>query len=260
MMRHRSRPVPAPTGTILGLTAQNRRRHYRHSLRNLAYVKLDASNGGVVRDVSEVGIATQALGTLQANQQLRLRIDLPSPQLHLEAEGRVAWIDASGEAGVELVNLSAHSRRLLKDWIFAQLLAESCRITGNAGELLFSDSSRPAIRLQAEASTQQAKVHENRFQLLWFSTSSSSFSRLVDGMVLLCAVLLFSVISLTLTDTLPSWPVAVLLTAGVAAIFSALYWFLFSAWFGTTPGRRLAELSGRASTERPPLPGRSRFR
>lgn len=244
------RPAAPATGTILGLTPQSRRRHFRQTIRNLAYVKLDSTNGGVLRDVSEVGIATQALTALHPDQRVQLRIDLPNPHLHFEAEGRVAWTDPSGQAGIEFLDLAVRSRRLLKEWIFAQLLADAYRSAGNtAAELLFSESPLPAIHLDEPAvRPNRFSAHKGQFarlRLLWFPVSLRGFSTVVDGLVLLCAVLLFSVVTLTLTDTLPSWPVAALLALGVTAIFAALYWFLFSVWFGITPGRRLADLACR---------------
>jgi len=264
-MRHRSRPPAPATGTILGLAAHNRRHHFRQAVRSLAYVKVDSSNGGVVRDVSESGIATQPLSPLQPGQKVQLRIDLPGPNLRLETEGRVAWFDPSGQAGIQFLELAPRSRHLLKQWIFAQLLADAYRSAGAVpAELLFSQSSRTAIRLdEGTARSGRLAVERGRssqLKLLGLPMSLKSFSTLVDGMVLLCAVLLFSVVALTLTDTLPAWPVATLLLAGATAIFLALYWFLFSFWFGVTPGGRLAELAGLDVRKRRSGEERVRFR
>ena len=151
--------------------------------------------------------------------------------------------------------MAVRSRRLLKEWIFAQLLADAYRSAGNtAAELLFSESPLPAIHLDEPAvRPNRFSAHKGQFarlRLLWFPVSLRGFSTVVDGLVLLCAVLLFSVVTLTLTDTLPSWPVAALLALGVTAIFAALYWFLFSVWFGITPGRRLADLACRDAMRR----------
>ena len=41
----------------------------------------------------------------------------------------------------------------------------------------------------------------------------------------------------------PSWPVGLMLLAGVASAFAAIYWFLFEVWIGATPGRTLAEFA-----------------
>ncbi len=157
----------------------------------------------------------------------------------------MAWINSSGMAGIEFLDSSPRASRLLKDWLFTQLLSDANRLSGNpAAELLFSSTPRPAIRL---ANAQLAKPIKKPLRLLWLPVSAHGFARLVDGLALLCAVLLFSVLALTLTGALPSWPIAAVLLLGAGGIFALLYGFLFSLWFGTTPGRRLAELAGRVS-------------
>lgn len=218
-----------------------RRRRRRHKLRNLAYVQLNSSNGGILLDIGESGMAARAVTPLESGQSVHLRVDLPDPRLHFEAEGRVAWLDSAGQTGIELLELSRRSGRLLKDWLFTQVLADAERLQGNtAAELLFSPSSRPAIRIQRPLPLRKP------LRLLGLPVSAQGFARLVDGLALLCAVLLFSVLSLTLTDALPSWPIAAALLFGVSGIFALLYGCLFSLWFRTTPGKRLSELAGRS--------------
>jgi hypothetical protein len=238
-----SRSHQAGSASVETLAAPNRRRHHRQKLRNLAYVKVDSSNGGILLDVGEAGMAARVVAPLLSDQPVHLRVDLPDPRLHFEAEGRVAWIDSTGQTGIEFLELSPRFGRLLKEWLFTQLLADAQRLHGNtAAELLFSDTSRPAIRLDRRRAAPLRPL-----RLLWLPVSTHGFARLVDGLALLCAVLLFSVLSLTLTDVLPSWPIAAALLFGVCGIFALLYGFLFSVWFGTTPGTRLAELAGRGS-------------
>jgi hypothetical protein len=55
--------------------------------------------------------------------------------------------------------------------------------------------------------------------------------------------LLFAVMSLVMTNILPSWPMMLLLAVGITAAFVGLYWFLFVFWIGATPGERLAWLA-----------------
>jgi hypothetical protein len=206
---------------------------------------MDSSNGGILLNLGESGMATRVIAPLVLNQPVQLRIDLTDPRLHLEGEGRVAWVDSTGQAGIEFVELSPRSGRMLKEWLFTQMLADAHRQLGNsAGELLFSDSSRPAIRLN---SAPQPAAEPRPLRLLWLPVSALGFARLVDGLALVCAVLLFSVLSLALTDVLPSWPIAAALLFGVSGIFALLYGFLFSLWFKTTPGKRLAELAERSA-------------
>jgi len=226
------------------LAPPKRRRHHRQKLRNLAYVKVDSTNGGILLDIGESGMATRVLSPLSPDQPVQLRVDLAEPRLHLEADGRVAWVNSTGLAGIEFLDPSARSGRLLKEWLLTRLFANAHRLRGNtADELQFSTTSRPAIRLSPHAA-------QKPLRLLWLPVSPHGFARLVDGLALLCAVLLFSVLSLTLIDVLPTWPIAAALLFGVSGIFALLYGFLFSLWFKTTPGRRLAELAGRGAARR----------
>src|SRR5215470_4104215 len=71
--------------------APRRRQHPRYTLRSLAYVKLDQGNGGIVRDLTESGVAIQAVAPLRRGQEVTLRFDLLSPRARVEARGHVAW-------------------------------------------------------------------------------------------------------------------------------------------------------------------------
>ena len=74
-------------------------RHYRHQIQTLAYVNLDQSNGGIIRNLGDSGMAIQAVAPLYVNQQVFLRFDLANPRVRLEATGRVAWADPVGRQG-----------------------------------------------------------------------------------------------------------------------------------------------------------------
>jgi len=245
---------------------QNRRLRYRQKLRILAYVKLDFGNGGVVRDISETGIAVQLLTPLRSDEQVHVGLELPNPRLRIEADARVAWTDSLGQAGLEFSGLAPRSRRLLKEWLFTQILADAHRAVGdNAAELLFSSAARPAIRLEETLPSFHPvplNTESPSVRLLWFNISALRFSRFVDGTALLCAVLLFSLLALFFTDVLPSWPLAIAFVLAAAVVFAAVYWFVFGVWFGITPGGRLAELASSeiAKKSRPTRLERSRFR
>src|SRR3989442_15985889 len=99
-----SRAVVAP---------RRQRRHYRQKIRSVAYVSLDHANGGIIRNLSEVGVAIQAVAPLRVNQQVHLRFDLLSPRLRVEGSGQVAWANSMGQAGVEFLTIPQPSRRLL---------------------------------------------------------------------------------------------------------------------------------------------------
>jgi hypothetical protein len=233
-------------------------RPYRQKIRTLSHITLDAANGAVLRDVNEFGIAMQTAAPLSPGQQVRLRFELASPRVRIETTGRVAWTDSWGQAGVQFLDLPERSERLLKEWIFIQILSavylfapcESAAVEGNraegATELLFSASPRPAIQLEAQPVVVAQKPQARpRVRLLWCPVpiSLSALTQLLDGLILLCAVLLFAVMALAITNILPTWPVAILLAIAVAAVFAVLYWFLFVFWFRKTPGEHLARLA-----------------
>ena len=240
-------------------------------------MNLDQTNGGVIRNLGDTGLALQAVAPLYVNQQVFLRFELANPRARIEATGRVAWADPVGKAGVEFLLLSPRSRRLLKEWILIQLLAAAQNSAGDAAffqnhngqqatELSFSSAARPAIRLEPEtAGVRRSEGYGNQPGALhpWFpfAIPAPVLSRLVDGLVLLSAVLLFALICIAMVGMVPAWPVALVMGLGVAVVFAALYRFLFLFWMGGTPGDWLAGTNGNAF-ERNEMPAddRPRFR
>jgi len=227
---------------MLEVHSQNRRSGYRHKLRSLSHIKLDSGNFGILRDVSDRGATLQLLSRLAPDQIVHLQLELANPRLRFEVEARVVWSDSLAQAGLIFVNISSRSQRLLKEWLFTQILSDSHRVVGDhASELLFSAPLRPTIHLQPNASSRLSPATPVR--LLWFNLPALRFSRLVDATALMCAVLLFNLMVLFLTDMLPSWRVALALVLCVTVAFAAMYWLVFAIWFGVTPGTRLAELA-----------------
>jgi len=238
-----------------------RRRPYRHKIRTLSQITLDARNGAILRDLNEFGIALQTVAPLVANQQIHLRFELPVSRVRVETAGRIVWTDSWGQAGVQFLNLPPRSERSLKEWIFSQILSsaylfspcESATVEGyraeGASELLFSAAPRPAIQLEPRPAKPTASPHPQagprRLRLLWcpIPISLSMLAKLLDALILLCAVLLFAVMAMAMTNVLPSWPVTLALAIGVTAVFVGVYWFLFVFWFSSTPGEHLATLA-----------------
>jgi hypothetical protein len=260
-MKSRSNLVDAAESEVADLVPRNRQRPYRQKIRTLSHVTLDATNGAILRDVSAFGIALQTVVPLLPNQQVHLRFELPSPRVRIETAGRIVWTDSWGQAGVQFLDLPQGSERLLKEWIFTQILSaaylfspcESLAVVGNraegATELLFSASPRPAIPLEPQPGSPLAlpdrKTRPRRFRLRWCPVpiSLNALTKLLDGLILLCAVLLFAVVSMFMTSILPAWPITILLGIGITSLLVAVYWFLFAFWIGATPGERLAWLA-----------------
>jgi Tfp pilus assembly protein PilZ len=266
----------APSPNAVGLSPLGRRRHYRHQIQSLAYVNLDQGNGGIIRNLGDSGIAIQAVAPLLVHQQVFLRFELTNPRVRVEATGRVAWVDPVGQAGVEFLTLSQRSARLLKEWIFVQLMASAQHSAGDstllydksgreAAELLFSSGARPAIRLEPKAPAvrlNEIDIEHRAVHLPWlpFAISAPALSLLVDGLILLSAVLLFALICMAMVGVVPAWPLALVMGIGVAAVFAVLYRFLFLFWMGGTPGNWLAGLTGAFDENEIPADDRPRFR
>jgi hypothetical protein len=223
-------------------------RRYRHGILWLAYLNLDHANGGILRNLNEKGIALQAVAPLRENQQVHIRFELTSPRIRVETLGRIRWADNFGQAGVEFLDLPERTRRLLKEWIFTQVLADAYRGSKESIfiqpeseiKLLFSPTTRPTIALDSEVPCAPGfEFSEDAMvRFLWcpVGISAGSLSWLIDSAILVSAVLLFLTLSFVMTHSLPAWTVAVALGLGVACLFTTLYWFLFTIWMGATPG------------------------
>ena len=261
--------------TASAVASHVHRRHPRHKVQTLAYVTVDHANGGIIRDVHEEGLGLQAVVPLRINQPVHLRFELFNPRVRVETTGRVCWADSSGQAGIEFAPLPERLRRLLKDWMFTQLMlraqdafgadtifADTAPVT-DAPELKFSTLGRPAIRLSTPAA---APLGQFEWQTQpapepWFSSVSPvQLSWLVDGLVLLSAVLLFCLVGVAMTHTVPRWPVALAVLLGAGSAFTAVYWYLFVEWAGKTPGSYLADLAFRDSEETVSREEEPRFR
>jgi len=245
----------APAATLQAIP--RRRRCPRQALRTLAYVNLNDGNGGIIRDLTECGVAVQAVAALRPEQEVNVRVDLLSPRVRVEARGRVAWADPGGQAGIELTALSPRARRALRDWLLTQMLS-SAAMSGRdsifsldqADELTFSPVPQAPIVLQAQEIAEASSA--TGVEWAWFTFSEHSFAMLVDGLILLCAVLIFSISSIAIMNGVPARPIALALLLTSATIFFALYQILFSDFlFGATPGARLARMAadGRADEE-----------
>ena len=232
------------------LRLQPRRRRYpRQSLRSLAYVTLDRGNGGIIRDLTEFGVRVQAVAPLLADQEVNLRFELLSPRVRVDVHARVQWADSNGQGGIQFIGLTPRMQRALRDWLFIQMLATAA-ICGRSSifaaepdpELMFSASARPVIAMAAALPPVMVELPCVTWRGL--SLSARIFSIFVDTLVLLCAVLLFSVSSIALMGGMPALPLALALFLTASTIFLAVYQLLFSDLLcGATPGARLAMLA-----------------
>jgi hypothetical protein len=230
-------------------THPRRRSQPRFPLHSLVYVRLENNNGGIIRDLSESGIALQAVSPLQPGEEVGLHFDLFSPRVRVESRARVAWADESGQAGVRFTDLSPRVRRALRDWMLIQMFTAAA-VSGRDSifapldtQLVLSPAAMPAIALPPLA----PRLREIQWGM--FDISTRTFSILVDTVVLICAILLFAISAIAVMGSLPPLPIAATLLTASAAIFVAVYHLIFSEPLcGPTPGKRLAQMAATADS------------
>jgi hypothetical protein len=236
---------------------ENRRHHYRHPINSLVYVTLDEGNGGIIRNLSQNGAAIQAVVPLRLGQTLRMRFDLLNPRMRQDVRALVTWANSSGQAGVRFTEIAPHNLRQMNDWIFVHLLqsleqaSPVFNLPREEDELIFSASARPAIRMPLVAPHSVVAPVSARHAVLlpWWPSpiSQRGLAKLMDGLVLFSAWLMFFCIFLAVAHTLPAWPIAATVGVGVCGFFTALYGFL-GAWIGCgTAGAQLAKIAMRDS-------------
>jgi CheY-like chemotaxis protein len=118
----------ASQGNIL----RERRRSFRYPVE--IPVSLSVDRGPELRatviNLSEDGMAIQAQCPLPVDQPVRVRFDLPTTRILVEAEGTIAWSDRNGRVGIRFLNIQHFVRGLLEKWLrgqFEQLLADQKR-------------------------------------------------------------------------------------------------------------------------------------
>ena len=143
-----SSPVSVP--------ARDRRAHPRQRIRSLAYVHLGESNGGIVLNVSESGIAVQAAEALDADEgPLAMRIEIPRSRKRLELKGEVVWVGESRkEAGLRFVDLSEDALKRIRLWMARE------DSPGTAAEESEEEVEAPAVGA-AEARTESVVTSES---------------------------------------------------------------------------------------------------
>lgn len=219
-----------------------RRSRYRRPFHNLAYVKLGNDNGGILRDISDHGAALQTMAPLQLGETVELHFDLLGPtagtsRRHMQVEGRVAWCAASGQAGVRFQNLGNAERRQLNEWIFAGILATITQLAPvltsvdplHDENLQLAPASRAPIALPPPLAVPRARQvalgNDEDLLLDWLldRLSPRALSRTVDALVLTVAVLLFLVVALAVTKTLPGWLDSFGFAVGVLVFCAVFY-------------------------------------
>ncbi len=147
----------------------DRRLYSRQQLRQLAYVKLDEGNGGIVLDLSEGGMSVQAVTSLMDEALAGIRFPLSGSQGSIETAARVAWArDSKKVVGLEFAGLSQQERSQIREWLAQDLIPKSIPARPEAASpetasaatapaaLEFKLSAVPPPKLQAVGATRQS--------------------------------------------------------------------------------------------------------
>jgi hypothetical protein len=112
--------------------SRDRRFHTRTTLASLTYVELRDTDGGLILNISEEGMALAVADVYEVGERLsRIRFPLPISSQSFEISAQIVWVSESKNGvGVRFVDLASDARSQLSRWIdsekpaleFAQLL------------------------------------------------------------------------------------------------------------------------------------------
>jgi hypothetical protein len=105
--------------------ARDRRLLRRTTPASLAFVELGDTNGGIVLNISEAGMAVAVADLLVVGEYLpRVRFQLPSSTQSIEISAQIVWLTESKRgAGIRFVDLHADARNQISNWIASEKAA-----------------------------------------------------------------------------------------------------------------------------------------
>jgi TonB family protein len=113
--------------------SHERRRFPRVRLPSLAYVDVDGDNGGILLNLSENGVALQAVGPFDGLTRVSLRIQPPKPRKRIDVSAEITWLSNSKkEAGLQFLELADDTRVEIANWISAEGGAREPRPTDDS--------------------------------------------------------------------------------------------------------------------------------
>jgi len=114
-------PDSLPRMPPKGPLTTERRQNPRHPVRPTEYIEIGNSNGGIILDISEGGMAVASAQALVGKQTLLFRFQLPRSLETIETSGEINWIgETKKRAGVRFVDLPPAAREQIHKWIESQ--------------------------------------------------------------------------------------------------------------------------------------------
>ena len=98
-----------------------KRARSRVRVHSLAYVELGDGNAGLILNISESGMAIQAVQMLTSSRLPKMQFRLPKTETLIDVAGKVIWqVRSKKEAGIAFEELPDQSRAAIKAWISAE--------------------------------------------------------------------------------------------------------------------------------------------
>jgi outer membrane biosynthesis protein TonB len=158
-------PDSLPRMPLKGPLTTERRHNPRHPVRPTEYIEIGDSNGGIILDISEGGMAVASAQALVGNQTLTFRFQLPRSLETIETSGEINWIgETKKRAGVRFVDLPAEAREQIHKWIDSQTSGYSNGEQKPNGSAVSSPSPKVSQELpRYEPVNQKPAHHEPTF-------------------------------------------------------------------------------------------------
>ncbi|HVP42139.1 MAG TPA: PilZ domain-containing protein [Terriglobales bacterium] len=246
-------PVARTIRAMKGLIFRMGRRSIRVQVQTLAFVELDShAEQAIILDLSEGGMAIQALAPVEASKVLQIRFDLPGTKKRLQLAGEIAWADASGRAGIRFVDVPQQCLEALKEWIFVNSVAPSRIAMPTRNRAKQAEERRDfAASIEVAPSTRVGGDHPALLSLSAENTAERIFGTCVDGAIVLAATVLFGALVFEFSSTMPQSKLALPIGLLVPGLFWLAYHSIFLVDPNGTPGAQVARLGNREAIEQP---------
>jgi hypothetical protein len=110
--------MPSTQEYLGSFTRTGDRRQHPRKITALAYVRLGDSNGGIILNISEGGLAVAAAEILVGEELPCLRFQLGVDANWIETSGQIVWLtDSKKGAGIQFINLTDEDRNQITRWI-----------------------------------------------------------------------------------------------------------------------------------------------
>jgi hypothetical protein len=156
IMGYERSQLPDP---VSGAPSGERRRSVRQKLHTPVYASFNGPQTGMVVDLSELldlnqeGFAVQTGEKLEKNRAVTLCLDLPETKSFIHANGEVVWSDDAGRGGIHFSALPENSQKILKEWLFANLLIACSNYSARTEQLAHREEepATPEVTTEARA-------------------------------------------------------------------------------------------------------------